>query len=145
MTGALMMKFMVLAALLVTATAQAKTVSVTCETAAGARVRSHLEFSYGAEGLKALSDKNSYGDFDTKTSKYGPPSFKLTSNGAQDAISIKVFPYEQAYMPYETRNIEVSISGCDAQGTGSGQLTQRPYRMGEMTADMSCTCSSEAK
>jgi hypothetical protein len=154
MTGERMKMLLVLAAFLMTAVAQANTVSVKCETQ-NSDAKTVVNFSYniilsfsGPTGfasspmLTSLTTQGHSTPYDMSSKKFGEPTFKVTSEGNKDIVHIEMFPYEN-YFPYETRNVDLEMTGCGGKGAGKGILTERPYRSAQTTTELSCTCTGD--
>lgn len=135
----------VLAAMVLTASAQAKIVSVQCQTGPQADYQNSMALSFDDSspgpqiGLQSLS----FGGRDAmepgREKGYG---FKVSGVGKLD-IQVDVSLYPQ-YAPYEKSYYEVSVSHCESgKGFGQGTYFYNPYRSPMVRYAVTCDCSSQ--
>lgn len=137
-----MKAFLILAAMVITASAQAKTVSVRCVTDKEAQYEHSMSLSFddsseGAKRLQSLTiDKK-----DVTSERPNGEGVKVIGTDKMD-IKIDVSLYPQ-YFPYDKSTFEISVGACDSRsGAGIGKYNEATYRSPLRVYDLTCTCAS---
>jgi hypothetical protein len=135
----------ILTAIVLTASAQAKIVSVQCQTGPKEDDQSSMALSFDDSSPGPFTPLQSltFGGRDAmepgREKGYG---FKVSGVGKMD-IHVDVSPIPD-YLPYNHSYFEVSVSHCETgAGFGQGTYFHNPYRSPMVRYAVTCDCSSQ--